>query len=219
MTRTAGIVLAGGRSSRFGGDKLAATLGESTVLDLALRAVAAVADEVLIAGGAEPEPATSRLANHPAARHVPDVEPFAGPLAALAGALASIDAERVIVVGGDMPGLVPDLLGALVSRLDDPAVDASILGSPPGSGADSKRQVLPLALRVAPARAAAAATLGAGDRSLTRLLDRLRLAELPSVEWLALDPGARTLLDVDTPTDLDRIREIDLRRTPSGGLP
>jgi hypothetical protein len=38
------------------------------------------------------------------------------------------------------------------------------------------------------------------------LVGRLRSAEVPSAEWLALDPDGRTLFDVDRPADLDRMR-------------
>src|SRR5437870_3860992 len=42
------IVLAGGRSSRFGSDKLAARYGDSTLLALAVSGVAAVSTEVIV---------------------------------------------------------------------------------------------------------------------------------------------------------------------------
>lgn len=200
------IVLAGGRSSRFGGPKLAAELDGATLLDHALRAAASVADDIVVAGPslpAKPDLAAGSI------RLVVDAEHFAGPLAALAGALRETSTDLAIVVAGDMPGLVPAVLGSMVERLGaDRDIDAAHLASPTPS---PHRQVLPLALRVGPASKAAAEALAAGDRSIIRLLDRLRTLEIPASEWLPLDPTGWTLLDVDEPADLERLREREIR--------
>ena len=207
MTRPPGvtaIVLAGGRSSRFGSPKLAAQLGGTTLLERAIRAAGSVADEIIVAGAPAPGFAAEDRAPIPI-RSVADEEQFAGPLAGLAGALRSATTGLAIVVGGDMPGLVPAVLGAMLERLaTDAGADAVLLATP---GAEpAPRQVLPLALDVAVASDAARAAVEAGDRSLVRLLGHLRSVEIPAAEWLVLDPAGRTLLDVDRPVDLERIR-------------
>lgn len=203
--RVTAVVLAGGRASRFGGGKLSATLDGMALLDLAIAAAAAVASDVIVAGPAHPSwhalPGAS-------IRNVVDAEPLAGPLAAIAGALRSARGSLGIVVGGDMPRLVPDVLEAMLDRLDaDPAVDAVTLAAPaPAPGEPPRRQVLPLALRLERAARVAEQAVAEGDRALVRLLDRLRSIEIPAPEWMALDPAAMTLLDVDRPADLERIR-------------
>jgi molybdopterin-guanine dinucleotide biosynthesis protein A len=199
---TTAIVLAGGRSSRFGGPKLAAELDGATILEHTLRAVEAVVGEIVVAAGAASQPES--IAARPL-RVVADDEPFAGPLAALEGALRVVTSELAIVVGGDMPGLVPAVLDAMVHRLTTNAeVDAVVLQDA------THRQVLPLAIRVGPAGVAATDAMAAGDRSLARFLARLRSAELPAAEWRALDPSGRTLDDVDEPGDLDRLRNTQI---------
>lgn len=194
------IVLAGGRSSRFGGPKLAVQLDGRTLLERAIGAVGSIADEVIVAGGAQPDASQIRA--------IPDAEPFAGPLAALAGALRETSTVLAIVAGGDMPELVPAVLESMLERLRaDAALDAVLLAAP--DPATQRRQVLPLALRVEAASVAARVAVEAGDRSLVRLIDRLRSIEIPASEWLALDPDGRTLLDIDRPADLARIhREL-----------
>lgn len=220
MTReVTGIVLAGGRSSRFGSDKLAiATSADGrspTILDRAIDAVSTVASRVIVVGREEHDwqPRPGALI-----RAVPDLEPFGGPLQALTAGLAQVlpdsraAAPRAlgIVVAGDMPSVVPAVLELLVDRLhDDPAVDAVVLADP---RAPAHRQPLPMAVRIAPAHAAASAALAAGDRSLIRLLARLAAAELPTAQWLQVDPGAASLVDVDVPADLDRVRRGDSER-------
>ncbi len=205
------VVLAGGRSSRFGSPKLEADLDGSTLLDHALRAVAGVAGEIVVAGAANEEQAPGQVTTLPSTvdgvriRRVTDDEAFAGPLAGLDGAIRSVATDFALVAGGDMPALVPVVLDAMLAWLAaSPDVDAVALHD------GSRRQVLPLALRVERARVAATEALRSGDRSLAGFIDRLRCAELPAAAWRVLDPDARTLVDVDVPADLDdmRVRKI-----------
>jgi molybdopterin-guanine dinucleotide biosynthesis protein A len=202
-----GIVLAGGRSSRFGADKLLADLDGQTLLAATIGVVASVAERVIVAG---PPLADG---NRPDAQvvFVSDVEPFAGPLVVLANVLEGLEADPsdlAIVVGGDMPALVPDVLRTMLDRLDEePRVDAVTLEGPSGAAGQSPpTQILPLALRVPAARQTARSVVEGGRRSLVSLLDGLAHAELPAVRWQALDPAAKSLLDVDTPTDLEDVR-------------
>ena len=196
------VVLAGGASSRFGSDKLAATIAGEAMLDRAIAAVSSLVDEVIVAG--PPRPNTGRTAGVNV-RSIPDRIGSAGPLQALDGALAAVSTEVAIVVAGDMPTLVPSVLALLVDALWlAPAIDAVVLGDPVEP---TRRQPLPVALRVARAREAAAETVDAGDRSLVRALGRMTTVELPPTRWLSLDPEARTLVDIDVPEDLERVRD------------
>jgi len=86
-----------------------------------------------------------------------------------------------------------------------PDIDAAVLADP---GDATRRQPVPLAIRVEPGRTAATAALDAGDRSLVRLLGRLRVVEVPVDRWLPLDPEAHTLVDIDLPDDLRRARDV-----------
>jgi len=203
------IVLAGGRSSRFGGDKLAAKLDGASILSRTIAAVEPIADVVILAGRGPREGLT---AGEVPATVVQDREPLGGPLVALANVLERgiPDPARslALVVGGDMPRLVPAVLAAMLDRLaGDLELDAVILQVP---GAP-RRQVLPLALREHAAVGAAREALEAGDRSLKEFVARLRTLELPAEVWRALDPRGDTLADVDTSSDLDRLRSGEFR--------
>ena len=195
------IVLAGGASSRFGGDKLAAELGGAPVLHHALRAVGVVADEIVLV--LAPDAAARALPEELAGRIViaRDAEAGGGPLAGVVAGLAAVrgDAPHIaLVVGGDMPHLVPGVLRRLVDRLEvEEGVGAITLdASPPAP--------LPMAIRPVAVRPVAQACLVAGRRSLRALLDAVPTATVPAAEWLALDPDAATLRDIDTPDDLAR---------------
>lgn len=189
MTRVGAIVLAGGRSRRFGGDKLAVEVGGRALVDHPVAAVGQVAATVVVVLA----PADDRA--------VPDgvivardAQPFEGPLAGTAAGLEALpdDVERLVVVGGDMPSLVPDVLRALLDALD--TADAAVLedGGP-----------LPMALRREPAVDRAHRLLETGERRLRALPEGLVAAVVPVATWRAVDPDAATLRDVDVPSDLD----------------
>jgi molybdopterin-guanine dinucleotide biosynthesis protein A len=169
-------------------------------------------DEIVVAGPKLPEPAGVAGPGAGSIRLLPDETEFGGPLQALAGALALARGNIALVVGGDMPRVVPEVLSQMAAELvAHPDVGAVLLAAPAkaraaAEGAESNRQVLPLAVRIEPARAAAAEALAGGDRSLRAMLDRLPCHEVPAATWLALDPLAATLLDVDTEADLARFR-------------
>jgi molybdenum cofactor guanylyltransferase len=199
------IVLAGGRSSRFGRNKLEVRIDGASILERAIRAARTVADEVIVAGSAVPD-GVDADGNGAPTRSVPDDAAFAGPLAGLAGALRETTTALAIVVGGDMPDLAPAVLESMLRRLAaDRDLDAVLLQDP--GPEPPRRQVLPLAVRAASVSDVAADAVRAGDRSLVRLVDRLRIVEVPVVTWLALDPEGRTLRDVDRPADLHQIHD------------
>lgn len=197
---TSGLVLAGGRSSRFGRNKLAEPLDGQPLLAHAVAAVGSVAREVIVllppVGDPPPLPRSVGAARIPV-RIARDPEPFGGPLVALLAGLERAREPFALVVAGDMPGLSGAVLAALLRALDaSEDVDAAVLGF------RGQRQPLPAALRVGAATTAAQRLLGEGERSLHALLRALRTRELAEGEWRPLDPTAATLRDVDVPGDL-----------------
>jgi molybdopterin-guanine dinucleotide biosynthesis protein A len=193
-------VLAGGRSSRFGRNKLVEPLRGRPLLAHAVAAVGSVTREVIVllppVGDPPPLPRTTGSDRVPV-RISRDPEPFGGPLVALLAGLERAGEPFALVVAGDMPGLAGPVLGALLRALDASAdVDAAVLEF------RGRRQPLPVALRVGAATIAAQRLLGEGERSIHALLRGLRTRELLEGEWRALDPTAATLTDVDLPGDL-----------------
>ena len=194
----AAIVLAGGASSRFGADKLAADFNGKPVLHHTLTAVATVADVIVLVippGAAEP-PLPPDLASRLVIAR--DSALHQGPLAGLAAGLAACppDTEIAIVVGGDMPTLQPAVLRLLTDALiASPALGAVTLQADPPA-------ILPMAIRPSVAAPAVAALLADNRRALRGLLAAVPSVIAPAAQWRALDPGARTLRDIDTPEDL-----------------
>ena len=195
MTRTVGaIVLAGGRSSRFGSDKLAVSVDGRTILERAIDAAWAVADEVVVVMAADGVPPS---ALRPGVRVIRDPGPFEGPLVAIASGLGALSTDRVLIVAGDMPWLVPAVLRHLVDALHDEGLAATILET------DGRAQLLPTAVRKAAAASAAGRLIDGGERRLGALLEALRPAHVPAAIWRVDDPDGTSLRDVDEPADLD----------------
>jgi molybdopterin-guanine dinucleotide biosynthesis protein A len=198
--RITGIVLAGGRSTRFGGDKLAAEVDGRPLLHLAIDAVGEVVDEVVVVVGtdaAEPPLPPDPRVPVVVAR---DAVAGQGPLAGLAAGLAAASGPLALLVGGDQPALRPDLLRELLRRLTPEA------GGPRldvvGLEEEGRLRPLPVALRVGTVGPAAAVALRGGTRSLVGLFGRLRAGTLSPAQWRQLDPAGDSLRDVDAPDDL-----------------
>ena len=184
------VVLAGGRSSRFGRDKLAEPIDGEPVLSRTIAAVLGVATDIVVVTGPDATvevPSGVRIARDPSA--------YGGPLVGILAGLAVARHEAVLVVGGDMPWLRPDVLALMLDALV------------PGKGAvaledEGRLQQLPIALRRDAGLEAARGLLDAGERRLGALLEALSVATIAEGAWRALDPDAATLRDVDTPGDL-----------------
>jgi molybdopterin-guanine dinucleotide biosynthesis protein A len=186
-------VLAGGRSTRFGRDKLREPYRGAPLVHHAILALSGVCEPVLVvaARGAGPElpPGVPLLVQH-------DAGEAEGPLVALSNALANVRTPLALVAGGDMPELARPVLLELIRVAGEADVDAVALQE------GDRFRPLPVLLRLRRARPIAAGLVRSGERRLRTLLDALRVAVLDEPTWRALDPGGRTLFDVDEPSDL-----------------
>ena len=102
----AGVVLAGGRSSRMGQDKALLDYHGRPLLDhmIGLLEQAGLSD-VYVSGDLE------------GYRCIPDRAPYEGPARAIANVLATLgDYEGVLFVPVDMPFLTPEALGRLLAQ-------------------------------------------------------------------------------------------------------
>lgn len=189
--RIVGVVLAGGRSARFGRDKLAVAIEGRSMLDHAITAVEQVTGSVVVVA---PPDSVPTMASE--ARLVHDSHPFEGPLAGLATGLNALDPtlERVLVVGGDMPTLVPAVLRRLIDAME--MHEAAVLAD------DAGPRPLPIALRRSAAAPALERLLSTGERRLRALLVELDVVVVPWATWRLDDPEGLTLRDVDVPGDL-----------------
>lgn len=121
-----------------------------------------------------------------------------GPLAGLhAGLLASRN-DVALVAAGDMPDIQTRVLIEMLRVADEAEADADAVALRDGEAV----RPLPCIVRTTRGIDASHALLHDGRRALRDLLDALRTAVVDEPTWVALDPGRRTLFDVDEPNDL-----------------
>ncbi len=176
-----GLVLAGGRSSRFGSDKLAALYRGQTLLDHAILRLAGFTREVIVVLAPEsPEPS---FPPGVAARTVRDATGDQGPLEGVLAGLAAVDLDLTFVIAGDMPEMsIAVATEMLRVAANDGTVQAVVLQ-------DGERfRPLPLVVRTAPAREAAHALRHGGEHRLRALPQALRTAVIDEATWVGLDP-------------------------------
>jgi molybdenum cofactor cytidylyltransferase len=183
----AGLVLAAGPGSRFGGGKQLADLGGKPLLEHALSAMAsAPVDRVLVVLGAGAEEIIERVDLHGAEPVVcPEWEE--GMSASLrAGIEAAEGAEAVVVALGDQPLLSPEAVARVIdARGWAPAVRATYAGVP-GHPVVLEHELFEAARRLS------------GDEGARGLLAHAEVRDVPC-------DGLGSPVDVDTHEDLDSL--------------
>lgn len=185
------IVLAGGRSTRFGRDKLAEPMDGVPLLLHAVEAARSAASEILVVvrPGAQPD-------FPPDVRVVHDPTPFEGPLVGLLAGLRAATDDTVLVAAGDTPVLVPAVLDALLSAFERGDADAVLLAR------SGRPEPFPMVLRRQRAQEVAERLVEAGERRLLALTEVLSIQVIDEATWRSLDPDGHTVHDIDTPADL-----------------
>jgi molybdopterin-guanine dinucleotide biosynthesis protein A len=187
--RVSVVILAGGRSSRFGRDKLAEPIDGRPLLDHVIDAVRLLAAEILVVAGPDATPAVAGDV-----RLVHDDVAFEGPLVGARAGLVAASESIVLLVGGDMPGLVDGVLRSMVDLLE--SADAVVLEH------EERPRPLPMAVRRERGLSAVEGLLGQGERRLRALIDVLETRTIAETTWRDLDPTGATLRDIDTEADL-----------------
>jgi len=186
--RVAGILLAAGSGSRFGGDKLLARLSDGTAIGVraAANLVTAIPSSIAVV---RPDDAVLAAALAAAGIHIVHcADAHAGMGASLAHAvrMTDPDVDGYVVALADMPWIETETIrrvAAAITREDSIVVPrhAGQRGHPVGFGRGHRAALL-------------ASTGDAGARSLLT-------AAAASIEWLEVDDPA-IVRDVDVPADL-----------------
>ncbi len=203
----AGIILAGGASSRMGHDKRRLRLwGEAgpLLLEYMLNLLTPHCNEQIVVLN---DPLS--WADLPA-RLVLDQVLDAGPLGGLAAGLAAIHAERALVVACDMPLVRGELLDALAAYPTEYDAIVPLHTRSSESGVGTQRAIEPL-LAVYHRRCLPImeTCLNQGERRMTALLDQLYVRYVDPSEWHHHDPEGRSFLNLNHPTDVQAIRAAE----------
>ena len=106
------IVLAGGKSSRFGSNKVLQVFGTQNLLQRVLARVNCLVSAVTIVGAGEPVDLGIR--NFPKVKIIRDVYPGRGPLGGIHAGLLTSSYDHNLVIASDMPFLNQALLKHMI---------------------------------------------------------------------------------------------------------
>lgn len=106
-----GVVLVGGKSSRFGMDKVLCEFKGKPLIGHVVDTIKPLFDAVFLIG----HPRAELDAYH----IVPDIRPGLGPLGGIATALDALDDEGFFFCAADMPNLNPAFIRFLLAQLSD----------------------------------------------------------------------------------------------------
>lgn len=179
-----GVVLAGGRSSRFGRDKALLQLGGETLLQRTVTTLRAACGETLIVGPPE------RAAQAPGTPVAQDDLPGIGPLGGIATALRARPDRAVLVVAVDMPFLNVALLRHLAGLSGGADVVLPVVD---GRGQQLHAVYGPGCLP------AIEAQIARGDYKIDRFFPTVRVRRVEEVELRPFDPELRAFQNVNTP--------------------
>jgi len=202
----AAIILAGGRSLRFGRDKSAEIVAGRSLLQHVVDAVGPIASETVVvrAPGTPPPPVTSETP----LRHVEDVR-AGGALAGLYSGLQVCPQPVALALGCDMPLLSRPLVRHLRGLLDE---DVDVVmplweGKEEPLHAFYRRTCLSAIERA----------LDEGRRRFVDFLPDMRVRYVSHEELRRLDPEGRSFWNVNYPSDLARILPVLESQMPSSG--
>ncbi|MFZ5776323.1 MAG: molybdenum cofactor guanylyltransferase [Thermodesulfobacteriota bacterium] len=193
LDHTAGVILAGGKSSRFGSNKALADHDGAPLVQHIAERLAPLFSETLLVTNTPAE--YDFLAWPTVADHFQEC----GPLAGIHAALSTIQASQAFVCGCDMPLVEPALIRLLCELSSGHDVVLPWLAAGPE----------PLyAVYAKAALPRIEASLAAGERKIVRVLARLRVRRVSETEILKVLPDLATFHNINHRHDLARLTEL-----------
>jgi molybdenum cofactor guanylyltransferase len=194
-----GVILAGGKSSRMGVDKGLISLAGKPIVAHVVKRLTSIVDEVIVVVCSDSQSEAYRGIG---AHVVVDVFRSDTPLIGAHTGLAEARGEYAMLVAGDQPLVDPRVVELLFAEAE--GHDAATPYWPNG-------WVEPLhsVYKAKPSAQLALNLERSGKKRLRLLLDSLPdVKRVPIDEVRRIDPELRTLIDIDTPEELDRVRRL-----------
>lgn len=204
------LVLAGGKSSRFGRKKALAKLAGRPLLLHVLDSAMSAADEVLVAVGREDQVARYRQVVGKSVRVLKDRVHNKSPLVGIVTGFQAMKSRYSLVLSCDTPFARPDVLELLFEKAV--GSDAAIPRWPNGD-----LEPLQSVYKVGKALPAAKLALGQGAFRMVDMIKQLRrVTYVPVREIKRLDGDLVTFFNVNTEGDLVRAEAaLTPNRSPS----
>jgi molybdopterin-guanine dinucleotide biosynthesis protein A len=184
-----GIVLSGGRNTRFPYPKGFIEVEGKEVIGRNIELLRSVVGEVVISAN-EPE-----LYFRLGLPIIGDVVESGGPLSGIYSALRCTSVDRALVVACDMPFIKQELIGYITGVTEGDAVVPVF---------DGKPQPLP-ATYSSSALGAMEEMLAGGDRSLVGLIEKIHAKLIEEDIVRRIDPEGRSFININTEEDLQRV--------------
>ena len=185
-----GVILAGGKSSRFGSNKALALLQGKPLVQHVTDTVASIFNDCLLVTNT---PEVYDFLNIPMIR---DRYQDMGPLAGIHAALRHTGKSWIFVVGCDMPAVTPDLISFLCSLVHDD-FDAVIpwlnTGAEPLCGLYHTSALEQIELN-----------LKGGESKVKEILEKLAVRKINEEELRAVVRDLQVFANVNREQDLDR---------------
>ncbi|MBI1734896.1 MAG: molybdenum cofactor guanylyltransferase [Candidatus Rokubacteria bacterium] len=193
-----GVIQAGGRSTRMGGEpKALLDLGGRRIIERVVDALAAVLSDLMLVTNT---PETYAFLGLPM---VADVHPGAGSLGGIYSGLRAAPGAAAFTVACDMPFLSPDVVRLVVERAGDgDVVIPRVGGQLETLHAVYGKRCLP----------AIEARIAAGRLKITGFFEDVRVVEIPEEAIARVANPAIVFMNVNTPDELARARVLAAER-------
>jgi molybdopterin-guanine dinucleotide biosynthesis protein A len=192
--RVTGVIQAGGKSTRMGGEpKALMTVGGKRIIERVIAAVAPAVDDLLLVTNTPDRYAFLGVTM------VPDVYPDSGSLGGIYSGLKAATAESAFTVACDMPFLHPDIVRLLVARAGDGDIVIP-------RTADQLQTLHAVYAKTCLPHIEA--RLLAGRFKIVAFFDDVRVVEVDEAEVARHRDPALVFMNVNTPAELERARQL-----------
>lgn len=188
IANTAGVILAGGRSSRFGSNKALALVAGQPMISHATNLFETLFSEHLIITNSPEEYGFTGW------NMTQDIYPGAGPLAGIHAALTRVKSEKIFVVGCDMPFLRPEVIRFICGQYKnaDVVIPETELGLEPLHALYHKNCLEQIS-----------ANLQAQQRRLHSFFKQMNTTIIPWQEIALIDPEQKSFRNINHQYDLE----------------
>jgi molybdopterin-guanine dinucleotide biosynthesis protein A len=196
------IILAGGKSVRLGRDKIAESIGNSSLLERVVSRIEPLVSEIILVIAEERD--FPQLGSRQNIKKVSDIHPGNGSLGGIHAGLSASGSFYNLVVAADMPFLNPSLLRYIleVSEGFDFVLPRIETFFEPLHAVYSRNCIEP-----------AEAIMKQGRKAIIGLFDQVRVRYVEAAEIDRFDPERLSFFNINTEEDLKLAREIALRES------
>ncbi len=190
------IIIAGGKSTRFGEDKLSYQLGGRAILERVVSGLSFIDSDSIIVTSEERGKIGEGLGR---CKTVFDFIPQGGPLASIYTGLTFTEHEYSFVCAGDMPFVSRDVISYMAGEIKDNDIVIPEIGDGMQTlHAIYSRKCYPILNRA----------LQMGSGRMRYFFSHLKVRRVSEDELRGVDPELKSLFDIDSQNDLKLANQI-----------